>query len=952
MRLLSLAAALLVFAANAFAAEGTAPTAAPAPTTPAASQLPPRVIAPTDKAQFRRFTLPNGMKVLLVSDPNFNKSAASLAVATGQIDDPKDTEGLAHFLEHMLFLGTEKYPKEGEYGNYIRSNGGRQNAYTAGDYTNYHFDIRHAALEGALDRFAQFFIAPKFNPEFVSREVNAVHNEAMRHVQNDQRKRLNVARELYEPSSGESKFSTGTKETLAKADPAAVRAFYEGHYSADRMALSVTSTSSLDEMEKWVREDFVAVPKRNLPPAKYEAKFLPQKPALRLAYVEPIKEICLLTMEFVIPDTRVDFASKPDQIVTDLLNYEGPGGLVERLKRDDLADNVNVDTWERTPAYGSLFVNISLTPKGLKEYPRVLQETMSYIESLRAAPFPMEFYREHARVGALKETYSDRGEGMDLATKMANNALFYPLDVAERASEAYGAASEPAYRKLLAALRPDNMLAMVQAKGLAYDKKERIYGTAYSYREETGAAYAALTHPAKIAFALPKTNAFMPAHVAVLPERPLALIEEPGVRLYYAEDVEFQRPSTTIEYRFVPARDVINLEGAALLALYQVSLRDYLRPLIQSAREAGTEVSVNTDLEGVKVAVSGFGDSPQKVAKEVAASLRTLKVDPVRYASLKDLLLRGLRSYNETEAYQLARDRRDALSREFYFLPSELLAPSEKASWKDVQAFTQRYFSRGQVEVLVHGHITPEESVATTRAIAKSIGAAPEASEKLLRRRHLAIAPKEHIVDVGEIAGVNSAFIGDFILPDDKPETRAASVVIANFMGEPFFSELRTRQQLGYIVGSSATASQRERYLTFIVQSSGYAPDKLRKRAEAFIATLPDKLRATTDVQWATLIAGAKSRLAEKPKSIAEKAGLFFEEAYTYGGEWDRRESALAALDTLTRDRVAQILSSALAQDSARRRDVLLYTKAHPLGEKVEPSFTERGTWKGGRKYQ
>jgi secreted Zn-dependent insulinase-like peptidase len=774
----------------------------------------------------------------------------------------------------------------------------------------------------------------------------------MRHVQNDERKRLNVARELYDPTSGESKFSTGTKETLAKADPAAVRAFYESHYSSDRMALAVTSTASLDEMEKWVKEDFSAVPDRKVEAKTYEPKFLPPKAALRLAYVEPIKELRVLTMEFVIPDTRKDFASKPDQILGDLLSYEGPGGLADRLKREDLADNVSVDTWERTPAYGSLFVIVSLTPKGLKEYPRVMQETFSYAESLRAAPFPMEFYREHARVGQLRETYSDRGEGMDLATKLANNVLFYPLDVAERATEVYGAPNEAEYRKLLAAVRPDNMLAIVQAKGLQYDKKERIYGTAYSYREETGAPYAALTKPPKLAFALPKANAFMPTEVAVLPERPLALINEPGVRLYYAEDVEFQRPATTIVYRFVPARDVINLDGAALLALYGVSLRDYLKPLVQSAAEAGTEISVNTDLEGVRITVSGFGDSPQKVAKDVAASLRTLKVDPVRYASLKDLLVRGLRSYNETEAYQLARDRRDAFSREYFFLPSELLAPSEKASWDDVQAFVQRYFARGELEALAHGAITPDDAVATTRAIAKSIGAAPETGEKLMRRRHLAIAPKEHIVDVGEVAGVNSAYIGDFILPDDKPETRAASVVIANFMGEPFFSELRTRQQLGYIVGSSATASQRERYLTFIVQSSGYAPDELRKRAETFIATLPDKLRATTDAQWATLIAGAKSTLASKPKSIGEKANIFFEEAYTYDGEWDRRESALAALDTLTRDRVAQILATALAQDSARRRDVLLYTKAHPLGQPVEPSFTEREKWKEGRKYQ
>src|SRR5438477_3080197 len=81
--------------------------------------LPPRVVSPTDSAVFRRFTLDNGLKVLLVSDPKFNKSAASLVVNVGQIDDPREREGLTHFTEHMLFLGTEKYPDASEYGAFI-----------------------------------------------------------------------------------------------------------------------------------------------------------------------------------------------------------------------------------------------------------------------------------------------------------------------------------------------------------------------------------------------------------------------------------------------------------------------------------------------------------------------------------------------------------------------------------------------------------------------------------------------------------------------------------------------------------------------------------------------------------------------------------------------------------------------------------------------------------------
>jgi insulysin len=924
--------------------------AAPAVTV---ADLPPRVQAPTDTATFRRFTLDNGMRVLLVSDPKFNKSGASLVVNTGQIDDPRETEGLAHFLEHMLFLGTEKYPEVTEYGNFIKSNGGYNNAYTTTDHTNYQFEVRHAALEGALDRFSQFFIAPKFNPDFTGREVNAVHNEAMRHVQNDFRRQINVSRELYDPDSGESKFSTGNKDTLAKATPEAVRAFYEAHYSADHMALALAGRATLDELERLARQDFSAAPKRAIPAVAREAKFLPRKAALRMAFVEPIKEVRQLSFEFAIPPTRPDFVSKPDSLLEGLISYPGPGGLLDTLKKEGLVNKLGGFTWERTGDYGSLFIQADLTPEGKEQYPRVMAEIFAYLDFLRAAPFPAAFYQDRARIAALRETYSDRGEGAALATKLANQALFYPLDVAERATDIWGKPDEAAYRRLLNALTPDNMLATLMAKGVPTDKKERIYGTAYSYSEDAGAGYAALARPAKVAaFTLPGANRFMPAAADILPERPLALITEPGVQLYYAEDTEFQRPSTTLIFRFVPTRDIGTVESAAMLRLYAAALDDFLEPAVGDAQLAGVEVSTDVSLEGVKLSVSGFGDSPVRFAAYVASQLRTFTPTPQRFEATRELVLRGLRSYDQVEAYVLARDRRDALSREFYFLPSQELKRVESAKWADVQAFARRYFARGKVEALVHGHISPENAVAVTREVVSRIGAAPAPATTLLRRRHLDIAPRENVVDAGEIAGVNSAFITDYVLPDDSAATRAAAIVAANFFSDPFSAELRTRQQLGYLVASAASASLRQRYFTFVVQSSTYPPDEVRSRAETMIATLPAALAATTDEQWKTLVAGARSTLEEKTKSISEKAQLFFAEAYEYNGDWSRRQDALAALDTLTREKAVTLLSVALSPETARRRTVLLYTKAKPPTTDLKPVFAERDAWKSTRRYQ
>ena len=74
--------------------------------------------------------------------------------------------------QHMLFLGTEKYPDENSYSAYLNKHGGWSNAYTASEDTNYFFELQHDYLEEALDRFAQFFIAPLFTESCVAREMN------------------------------------------------------------------------------------------------------------------------------------------------------------------------------------------------------------------------------------------------------------------------------------------------------------------------------------------------------------------------------------------------------------------------------------------------------------------------------------------------------------------------------------------------------------------------------------------------------------------------------------------------------------------------------------------------------------------------------------------------------------------------------------------------------------
>jgi len=111
-----------------------------------------------------------------------------MTVNIGSLEDPDDRNGLAHFLEHMLFLGTETYPNVEEYRAYLSKNGGTQNASTSMLETTYYFNCSNEALEGALDRFSKFFISPLFDEKYVQKEMNAVDSEHEKNKKEESRK--------------------------------------------------------------------------------------------------------------------------------------------------------------------------------------------------------------------------------------------------------------------------------------------------------------------------------------------------------------------------------------------------------------------------------------------------------------------------------------------------------------------------------------------------------------------------------------------------------------------------------------------------------------------------------------------------------------------------------------------------------------------------------------------
>ncbi|MBI3154831.1 MAG: insulinase family protein [Burkholderiales bacterium] len=933
-----------------------APAAAPAATIPARldpSAVPPRVKAPNDASAYRRFVLPNGMKVILLSDPKLNKASAAVAVGVGSLADPPERPGLAHYLEHMLFLGTEKYPEVDEFSQYLQRNNGSTNAYTARDRTNYHLEVRPEAFEGALDRFAQFFIAPRFDPDFSEREVNAVHSEFQMNLEDDGWREFALRNLAYREGHPARGFNIGSRESLAGTTRDELLAFHRRYYSADRMTLALAAPASPDELERWARAHFAAVPDLDRPELRYEADYLPPKPALRMLRMEPIKDLRRLTLSFPMPDLRAHAGSKPAELVGLVLGHEGPGSLLAALKAEGLATTLSAGAWQDTPDYGSFDLEIGLTPEGLARHQEVMQRVFAAIALLGSQALPAHVFDERRTMAALDERYGDRGEGAGRAANLANAIMDYPLEVAERVPYLWLQPDAAAVKIVLDRLRPDNMLAMLIARGLPTDRSAPHFGTRYSYVEETGDAYAALFAPPPVAaLALPAPNRFVPATTALRPVAATRLIDQPALSLVHLQDTGFERPQVAHLARFVLPRQRATLRDAVRLMFYAACIDEALTETRYVAAEAGLRFRLSASLEGVSFGVEGYDASAARLLDEVAPGLRDCPIEPARFDAIKDRLLRGLAAFERVDAYQTLTESRRRIVREAYFRPDEMLPVARAVTLAELRDFARGLYARGKLEMLAHGNVGADEAVAVARRVAAALAPAPLPEAKLLRRRLLAMAPGEAIVASEALAVNNSAYRRELLLGTDTPELRAFSEVLAAFVGPATYTELRTRQQLGYIVWGGAGNEDRTQFAYFIVQSGDHPADVLAARTDAFVATLPAQFAALTEDDWQTIKAGVRARLLEKDKSIAERAARLFALAYERDADWGRDDATLAALDALTRERAAALLAEALAPATQRSRSFLGFAREHAPAQPVATSFDDARKWKATRRYE
>ncbi|MCC5853337.1 MAG: insulinase family protein, partial [Alkalimonas sp.] len=494
------------------------------------------VVSPNDQRAYKTLTLPNQLEVLLVSDPTTEKSAVSLSVGAGMLQDPMTQQGLAHYLEHMLFMGTERFPDPAEYAAFFSQHNGAYNAYTWLDITNYMFEINNSVYDEALDRFSDFFKSPKFYPEYSDKERNAVNAEHSMRREQDFLAQFELMRRMFgdHPSN---RFLAGSLESLSDKPGSKLHeemlAFYDRYYSANNMKLAMISNRPLAEMELLARQHFSDIENKDIATPTVTAELDNSLFGGKRIHYVPNQDVKQLRLDFTIRDNSEQYAVKPNEFIAYLLRSEMPGTAAAQLMSSGLVSSFNVSVNpDLYGNYGSLSIDMSLTDAGMQQREAITAMVMQYLDLIKQQGVDEQYYQEIKTSLANQFQFLEKTDGFGYASSLTASMLKRPVQHAIAAPFIYERFDAEAIEQVLAQLTPDNLRVWYISQQEPYDSKLVHHVGKYKIVDISAEEMAAWQQP-QLALNLPQVNRLLPESFAIKAraeqQKPELVVEHNGI---------------------------------------------------------------------------------------------------------------------------------------------------------------------------------------------------------------------------------------------------------------------------------------------------------------------------------------------------------------------------------------------------------------------------------------
>ncbi|XP_069794757.1 nardilysin-like [Narcine bancroftii] len=897
------------------------------------------------------------------------QSAAALCVGIGSFSDPDDLPGLAHFLEHMVFMGSERYPDENGFDAFLKKHGGSDNASTDCEHTVFQFDIQRKYFKAALDRWAQFFIGPLMIQDTIDREVEAVDSEFQLATPSDSSRKELLFGSLARPGHPMGKFFWGNSQTLKHIPKeknidtyARLKEFWKRHYSAQYMTLAVQSKENLDTLETWVKEIFSQIPNNGLPKPDFSDVTDPfDTPAFNKLYrVIPVKNVHSLNITWALPPQKEYYRTKPLHYISWLIGHEGKGSILSLLRTKCLALALfggNGETgFEQNSTYSVFNISITLTDDGYQQFYEVAHLVFQYMKMLQNLGPQERIYKEIQKIEDNEFHYEEQTDPIDFVENVCENMQLFKKEdfltgdllMFEYKPEVIAAA--------FSQLTPQkaNLILLSPNNEGKCSLTEQWFGTSYDVEEidKHWAEIWASDFELNPALHLPEENKYIATDFTLKNSDctdtmyPVKILDNKSGSLWYKKDTKFQIPKGYIRFHLISPHIHKSAENLVFFDLFVNIVAHNLAEPAYEGNVAQLEYKLVAEEHGLVIKVKGFNHKLgllfQLLIDHLADFATTPDVFGMIVEQLKksyfNVLIKPERLGKDVRLLILEHERWSLMQKYKTLMKGGI-------SIEALMSFVKNFKYHLYVEGLVQGNFTSKESIEFLNYIVKKLQCKPLEEKVPVQFRVVELPDQPHVCKIKSLNrnDANSEVTVYYQSGCYKVRENALMELLIMHMEEPCFDFLRTKETLGYHVYPSCrnTSGILGFSITVETQATKFNSEIVDKKIEEFLKSFHKKLVSMSqDSFCAQVTALIKLKLCEDTH-LGEEVDRNWDEVFTQQYLFDRLTHEIQALKSFTKADLVDWFRSHQGQKSKKLSIHVIGSGQHEPDQAIDDSTFE-----------
>lgn len=858
--------------------------------------------------------LKNGVQALLVSDPKANKTSCAIDVRTGSMNDPLGHQGLSHLVEHMIFKGSARHEDGNLLSSLLYANQGVYSAVTGPEHSSFCFESGNAAFKQCLDVFSSIFEAPLFSKEYIKGEVSLIDSEfsinkndadtLCRHIINS----VGVVK-----GHPISKFFHGNAKTLKGVTSDELKSFFK-LYSPSCTKLAVCGRASLAELEELVLINFTSLKGDVKGPSIFSGPVFDKAMLPDVIHVgsrggKPFLRIC-----FEAESMYGRYRSKPNWILSSLINSERKGSVISVLREKGLADELWA-SFQNLSFASFLNIDVMLSSKGLMRPVEVSKYILSYFDLLNKEGYKDHIYEEQKATSEAGFRFKEHKEGYLYVKGLARSMHYYEPVYCEEQSELIYEHGRDEFLSLLDELKPEHSRLVVYGSMNETDKKDKYYGAKFSRAvnkkiKDLSAYGKGLSYPGP--------NLFISSDFTHIADDRLhfprkIMDSERGV-VWYLQDWELGLPHVYINLLLLS--NTVNAGPKQKLSsiLYCKFLNEMLRDISDMAGEAGLSFGIDRSDKGLAMYFAGYSEKIPVLFQEFVKLLGLKVDDDTALDKVKRSLKADYRELERSSSYSIAQYYRYDLmhSQNINYLEYKDLV--DRISLQDLELIRKDILRELAVESYVYGNISSKDAMGLVDILFDQLGSSPL---PLVRR------PKDLIVKLPRPASFSFT---ENCAADDSSWTsyydlgrrhiRLSAIVQLGFgfLKGFFFDQMRNKRKLAYIVESRLDFFEHVLGISFAVCSDKYGPFKLSFEAEEVFREFIPYLEGLSEEELCSSRASLIAGISKYNRTIEEWMSELVLTA-AVKGDPDYGKKLCAEISTVTREELCETFSACLVGD-------------------------------------